>query len=202
MKTCGVADISVVWHRMARTGDRSGDGTISPGAILNTRLATRKNSPRKKPAAHAAAPAKKAPSKRVRKPPQAAQAITSAAAPTEPARAADTRPHAWLTAVRAAESKKALDVPVLDLREITSFCDFFVLASGTNPKQVQAIAEEIDMQLRKVGEHATAVEGFDNAEWILADYGDFIVHVFSEKARGFYELERLWRAARKVEIPA
>jgi ribosome-associated protein len=90
---------------------------------------------------------------------------------------------------------------VLDLREVTSFCDFFVLASGTNPKQVQAVAEEIDKELRKIGERANSVEGFENAEWILADYGDFIIHVFSEKARQFYELERLWRAARTVEIP-
>jgi ribosome-associated protein len=115
---------------------------------------------------------------------------------------AGEREPAWLIAVRAAEEKKALDVQVLDLREITSFCDFFVLATGTNPKQVQAIAEGVDMALRKAGERATAVEGYDNAEWILADYGDFIVHIFSEKARGFYDLERLWRAGRKVEIPA
>lgn len=114
---------------------------------------------------------------------------------------ADGRPHAWLTAVRAAESKKALDVRVLDLRDVTSFCDFFIVASGTNPKQVQAIAEEVDRQLRTVGEHANSVEGWDNAEWILADYGDFIVHIFSEKAREFYDLERLWRAGHKVEIP-
>ncbi len=104
--------------------------------------------------------------------------------------------------MRAAESRKATDIQVLDLREVTTFCDFFVIASGSNPKQVQAIAEAIDMDLRKIGERANAVEGFDNAEWILADYGDFIVHVFSDKARQFYELERLWRAARPVEIPA
>ena len=103
--------------------------------------------------------------------------------------------------MRAAESKKALDVRVLDLRDVTSFCDFFVIASGTNPKQVQAIAEEVDVALRKVGERANSVEGFDNAEWILADYGDFIVHIFSEKSRAFYDLERLWRAARDVSIP-
>lgn len=113
----------------------------------------------------------------------------------------DGRPHAWETAVRGAESKKALNVTVLDLREVTSFCDFFVIASGTNPKQVQAIAEGVDQALRTIGERANAVEGFDNAEWILADYGDFIVHVFSEKSREFYDLERLWRAARVVQLP-
>ena len=103
--------------------------------------------------------------------------------------------------MRAAESKKATDIQVLDLREVTTFCDFFVLATGSNPKQVQAIAEGIDMELRTIGERANSVEGFDNAEWILADYGDFIIHVFSEKSRQFYELERLWRAARSVVIP-
>ena len=108
--------------------------------------------------------------------------------------------HAWETAVRAADSKKALDIRVFDLREITTFCDYFVIASGTNPKQVQAIAEEVDMALRKISERANSVEGFDNAEWILADYGDFIVHIFSEKARAFYDLERLWRAAREIPV--
>lgn len=108
----------------------------------------------------------------------------------------------WLTAVRAAESKKAVDIKVLDLREVTSFADYFVICSGTNPRQVQAIAEEIDMELGKRGERATSLEGFKNGEWILADYGDMIVHVFSPKARDFYELERLWRHAKAVEIPA
>jgi ribosome-associated protein len=162
-------------------------------------LATRKTtSPRKKSAGTATGTSKKAVAKRVRKPPQAARAIGTAAAagPPPPSTAA------WLQAVRAAESRKATDIQVLDLREVTTFCDFFVIASGSNPKQVQAIAEAIDMDLRKIGERANAVEGFDNAEWILADYGDFIVHVFSDKARQFYELERLWRAARPVEIPA
>lgn len=103
--------------------------------------------------------------------------------------------------MRGAEEKKALNITVLDLREVTSFCDFFVIASGTNPKQVQAIAESVDRELRTIGERANAVEGYDNAEWILADYGDFIVHIFSEKSREFYDLERLWRAAYICEIP-
>ena len=118
-----------------------------------------------------------------------------------PPASVDGRPHAWLTAVRGAEGKKALNIKVLDLREVTSFCDFFVIASGTNPKQVQAIAEGVDRELRTIGERANAVEGYDNAEWILADYGDFIVHIFSEKSREFYDLDRLWRAAHSVEIP-
>ena len=173
-------------------------------------MATRKTPTRKKtasPASNAPA-AKKTAAKKVRKPPQAAQVINTlvvdapaVAVPLTPAAVhADGSPHAWVTAVHAAESKKALNVKVLDLREVTSFCDFFIIASGTNPKQVQAIAEGIDRELRTVGERANAVEGFDNAEWILADYGDFIVHVFSEKAREFYDLERLWRAAHDVPL--
>lgn len=110
-------------------------------------------------------------------------------------------PPAWLTAVRAAESKKALDIQVLDLREVTSFADFFVICTGTNTKQVQTIAEEIDVELRKTGYNAASLEGFKNGEWILSDYGDMIVHVFSPNARAFYDLERLWRHAKSVEIP-
>jgi len=107
----------------------------------------------------------------------------------------------WLTAVRAAESKKALDIRVLDLRDVTSFADFFVVCSGANPKQIQAISEEIGSQLAERGEYPVSVEGYDNAEWVLADYGDYLVHVFSAKARAYYELERLWRHAKVVTIP-
>ena len=107
----------------------------------------------------------------------------------------------WLTAVRAAESKKAFDIRVLDLREVTSFADFFVICSGNNARQIQAIAEEIGQQLERRGEYPISVEGFSNAEWILADYGDYLIHVFSPKSRMFYELERLWRHAKTVPVP-
>jgi len=117
-----------------------------------------------------------------------------------PDAAIDTTPH-WLTAVRAAESKKATDIKVLDLREVTSFADFFVVCSGTNSKQIQAITEEIGVQLEKRGEYPVSVEGFGNAEWVLADFGDYLIHVFSEKARAYYDLDRLWRHAKVVEIP-
>jgi ribosome-associated protein len=107
----------------------------------------------------------------------------------------------WLIAVRAAESKKANDIRVLDLREVTSFADYFILCTGGNPRQIQAICEEIGLQLSKKGEYPQSVEGFDAAEWVLADYGDFLIHVFSEKARSYYDLERLWRHAKEVRIP-
>jgi ribosome-associated protein len=144
--------------------------------------------------------------KRVRKPPAKAtktsvsKVVAETAAPSVAPSAVEEIP-TWLTAVRAAESKKAVDVCVLDLREVTSFTDFFVICSGTNIRQVQAIAEEIDIELGKRGEKATSLEGFKNGEWVLADYGDMIVHVFSPTARAFYELERLWRHAKAVEVP-
>jgi ribosome-associated protein len=90
---------------------------------------------------------------------------------------------------------------VLDLRDVTTFADFFVVCTGANPKQIQAIAEEIGSELEKRGEHPLSVEGFDNAEWVLADYGDYLIHVFSPKAREYYDLERLWRQAKPVAIP-
>jgi ribosome-associated protein len=107
----------------------------------------------------------------------------------------------WLIAVRAAEAKKASGIKVLDLTGITSFADYFVICSGSNPKQVQAIADEVGMQLKQAGERAISVEGYQQAEWILADYGDILIHVFSGKAREYYDLERLWRAAKNVPIP-
>lgn len=107
----------------------------------------------------------------------------------------------WLAAVRAAESKKAVDIRVLDLHEITSFTDYFVICTGMNPRQIQAISDEINLQLKHQGELPLSLEGYDNADWVLADYGDFIVHIFSEKARMYYDLERLWRNAKTVEVP-
>jgi len=105
--------------------------------------------------------------------------------------------------VRAAESKKATDIRILDLTGITSFADFFVICSGGNQRQVQAISDEVGLQLKQqAGELPISVEGYSQAEWVLADYGDLLVHVFSLKAREYYGLERLWRSAKTVEIPA
>jgi ribosome-associated protein len=109
---------------------------------------------------------------------------------------------AWLTAVRAADSRKAQDIKVLDLTGITSFTDHFVICSGSNSRQIQAIADEVSQRLKKRGELPISLEGYEQAEWILMDYADFIVHIFSVKAREYYDLERLWRQAKDVEIPA
>lgn len=107
-----------------------------------------------------------------------------------------------LTALNAANDKKALDLVALDLRPLASFTDYFVIASGTNARQVQAIADEIVERLKKDGTRAGRVEGYKTAEWVLLDYGDFIFHIFEDKARRFYDLERLWREAARVELPA
>lgn len=109
----------------------------------------------------------------------------------------------WLVAVRAIEAKKGTDIRVLDLTGITSFADYFVICTGANQRQVQAIGDEVNLQLkRQAGELPISVEGYNQAEWILADYGDLLVHIFSPKSREYYGLERLWRGAKAVEIPA
>ena len=105
--------------------------------------------------------------------------------------------------MRAAESKQATDIKVLSLAGVTTFADHFVICTGANAPQIKAIAEEVGLRLkRQHGELAISVEGYDRAEWVLADYGDLLIHVFSPKAREYFDLERLWRAAKAVEIPA
>ncbi|HEX8633453.1 MAG TPA: ribosome silencing factor [Pyrinomonadaceae bacterium] len=106
------------------------------------------------------------------------------------------------SALRAASDKKAHDLVVLDLRPIATFTDYFLIASGTNARQVQAIADEITERLKREGTRAERIEGYQTAEWVLVDYGDFIVHIFEDKSRRFYDLERLWREGRRVALPA
>lgn len=106
-----------------------------------------------------------------------------------------------LAAARAADSKKALDLRILDLRGITSFADYFVVCTGGNQRQIQAIADEVLARMKDQGRPALGMEGYDKAEWVLIDYGDLLVHVFSEAARKFYDLERLWRNAKEITLP-
>lgn len=106
-------------------------------------------------------------------------------------------------ALSCASEKKAFDMVALDLREIASFTEFFIICSGANQRQVQAISDEINEQLKKqLKSKAIRIEGYNAAEWILLDYGDFVVHIFEKEARDFYDLQRLWRDARKVQIPS
>jgi ribosome-associated protein len=103
-------------------------------------------------------------------------------------------------AVRAALDKKALDVVVLDLRNTSAFTDFFVLCSGLNQRQVKAIADAVEEALRAAKVRPAHIEGYDRAEWVLMDFFNFIVHVFTPQTREFYSLERLWGDAERIEV--
>jgi ribosome-associated protein len=104
------------------------------------------------------------------------------------------------SAVRAADEKKAQDMVVLRLSAITEFTDYFVICTGNSSRQTQAIADEIVERLKTSGVRPLNTEGYKNAEWILIDFGAFVVHIFTEESRRFYDLERLWRDAERVEI--
>lgn len=105
-------------------------------------------------------------------------------------------------ALKIASEKKAFDIVALDLREIASFTEYFLIFSGANQRQVQAIADGIEEDLKKnLKSRAIRIEGYRTAEWILMDYGDFVVHIFERKARETYDLQRLWRDAKRVELP-
>ncbi len=105
-------------------------------------------------------------------------------------------------ALEAAQDKKAQHVTVLDLRELSAFSQWFLLCSGTSTPQLEAISDAIEERLRERGVRPARREGRSGAEWVLLDYGAFIVHIFSERARLYYDLERLWRAAPKLDFPA
>lgn len=105
-------------------------------------------------------------------------------------------------AIRCAAEKKAEKMVALDLRQVASFTEFFVICSAANQRQVQAIADEISEQVKKqLKQSPVRIEGYSAAEWVLLDYGDFVFHIFDKDARDFYDLERLWRDAAKVDIP-
>src|SRR6478609_6694610 len=102
-------------------------------------------------------------------------------------------------AVKAVEGKKGEDIAILEMdRNSGAFTDYFVVCSGSNPRQIQAIADDVQKQLAEAGQRPNSVEGYSQAEWVLLDYVDFVLHIFSERARKFYDLERLWKSARKL----
>lgn len=102
-------------------------------------------------------------------------------------------------AVKAIEEKKGEDVVILEMdRSSGAFTDYFIVCSGSNPRQIQAIADDVQKQLSEAGQRPNSVEGYNQAEWVLLDYVDFVLHVFSERARRFYDLERLWKSARRL----
>lgn len=110
-------------------------------------------------------------------------------------------PKAVAAAIEAARDKKASGVVVLDLKKAGAFTDYFVICSAANPRQVQAIADAVEDTLKAQKQRPSLVEGYARAEWILLDYFDFVVHVFSKHARDFYGLDRLWGSATRIEYP-
>jgi ribosome-associated protein len=126
------------------------------------------------------------------------RARKTASTPARPRR--PRLPKAIRVAVEAAQGRKALDLAVLDLRKSDAFTDFFVIATGANPRQVHAIADAVEAALKAEGVRPSNVEGYERAEWVLLDYFDFVVHVFSPTARAFYALERLWATATHVPV--
>jgi ribosome-associated protein len=104
-------------------------------------------------------------------------------------------------AISACQEKKADEVSVLELEKGSgAFTDYFVVCSGTNPRQVQAISDEVELRLKRAGVYPHSIEGYKQAEWVLLDYVDFVVHIFSQAARRYYDLERLWKSAKKLEL--
>jgi len=103
-------------------------------------------------------------------------------------------------AIVACQDKKAEEIAILELEKGSgAFTDYFLVCSGTNPRQIQAISDEVELRLKKTGLRPMHVEGYKQAEWVLLDYVDFVVHVFSEKSRRFYDLERLWKSAKRLQ---
>lgn len=132
-------------------------------------------------------------------------ARTAAKTAKRPVRAAKSAtpklPKAVSAAIEAAQDRKASGVVVLDLKKTGAFTDYFVICSAANPRQVQAIADAIEQALKAQNQRPSLVEGYARAEWILLDYFDFVIHVFSKHARDFYGLDRLWGSATRIEFP-
>lgn len=100
----------------------------------------------------------------------------------------------------AIDDKKGMNIKVIDISKISVLADYFIIASGSNRNQVQAIADNVQEELFKAGYECKQVEGYQTANWILLDYGDIIVHVFSDEDRLFYDLERIWRDGQSIEV--
>ena len=101
-------------------------------------------------------------------------------------------------AVEALEEKKSIDTNIIDVAHISTLADYFIVASGTNKNQVQAMADETEERLGRAGYLPKHIEGYATANWILMDYGDIVVHIFDEENRVFYDLERIWRDGKTV----
>ena len=103
-------------------------------------------------------------------------------------------------ACKAMDEKKAIDIKVIDIHEVSVIADYFVIASGSNLNQVQAMVDNVEEQLGRAGYEPKQVEGTRGSNWILMDYGDLIIHVIDEENRLFYDLERIWRDGKEVDV--
>ena len=102
-------------------------------------------------------------------------------------------------AIAALEEKKASDIRVIDISEVSVLADYFIIANGTNRAQIQALSDEVSEKMEKAGAALKQVEGYDNASWILLDFGDVIVHIFGQEDRLLYDLERIWRDGKQMD---
>ena len=101
-------------------------------------------------------------------------------------------------AVQALEDKKGIDITVIDISEVSVMADYFVIASGGSPNQVQALIDNVDETLGRAGENCKSVEGYRESSWILMDFGDVIIHIFDRENRLFYDLERIWKDGKQI----
>jgi ribosome-associated protein len=105
-------------------------------------------------------------------------------------------------AIEALEDKKAEELKVIDISEVSVIADYFIIASGTNRSQIQALCDQVEEKLTKAGHQAKQIEGYDTANWVLLDFGDIIVHIFDQENRLFYDLERIWKDGKEIDIAA
>lgn len=102
--------------------------------------------------------------------------------------------------INALEEKKAEDIRIIDIGDISVIADYFIIASGTNRTQIQTLADNVEKEMAKAGCELKQVEGYDTANWILMDYRDVIVHIFDKENRLFYDLERIWRDGKQIDL--
>ncbi len=103
-------------------------------------------------------------------------------------------------AVEALDDKKAEDISIIDIREVSVIADYFIIAGGSNKSQIQALSDTVEEKLGRAGLPLKQIEGYNNANWILLDFGDIIIHIFDKENRLFYDLERIWRDGKKISI--
>ena len=103
-------------------------------------------------------------------------------------------------AIAALEEKKAEDIRVIDISEVSVLADYFIIANGSNGPQIQALSDEVSEKMEKAGAVLKQIEGYDNASWVLLDFGDVIIHIFNQEYRLLYDLERIWRDGKQVDI--